>query len=143
MFKSVAKIGALVFALGIVAYVSHRITLGPEAYCKTSSIAESWPADRAYKATVLMRDCNLNESISYSVRVDAFSPPPRLGWFAVLELESDTRPEPPKVKWSTARQLNIVSETRALGGRLSQQVGDDLTIIRTFLPVSPGDAANY
>ena len=79
MFKSVAKIGGFVFALGIVAYVSHWMTLGSAAYCKTSSIAESWTADRAYKATVLMKDCNLSESISYSVRSRRFLAAPATG----------------------------------------------------------------
>ncbi len=70
-----ATVGTLIAAVGVTAYVTHWITAGPEQYCKTTSTAESWAPDRAYKATVFKKDCNSGESIFYSVRVDAFSPP--------------------------------------------------------------------
>jgi hypothetical protein len=145
--RSFAKISAVIFALGvtayITAYISHWLMLGPEAYCKTSSIAESWAPDHAYKATVLKKDCNLSESVFYSIRVDSFSPPERIAWFTVRELENDTRPEPPNLTWSTARQLKIMSTTKTLSGRLSEHVGDDLTIERVFSPLTPDAFPNY
>lgn len=145
-WRSYAKISAVILALGVTAYISHRMTLGPEAYCETSSIAESWAPDRAYKATVFKKDCNLGESIFYSIRVDAFSPPERMAWFTVRELENDAWPAPPelpKVTWSAARQLEIVSGTKTLGGQLSELAGDNLTIIRIFSPLTPDAFPNY
>jgi len=142
-WRSYAKVSAVIFALGATAYISHWMTLSPEAYCKTSSIAESWAPDHAYKATVLKKDCNLSESLFYSIRIDAFSPPGRMPWFTLLELENDTRPEPPKVTWGAARQLEIVSATETLSGRLSEHLGDDLTVMRIFSPLSPNAFPNY
>jgi hypothetical protein len=90
-------------ALCATAYISHWMTLAPEAKCKTSTVAENWTPDHAYKATVLEKDCNLSETISYSIRVDAFSPPERVAWFTLRELENDARPEAPQVTWTAAR----------------------------------------
>src|ERR1700746_3846190 len=86
---------ALVVVAGLTAYWPHWIPLGPERYCKTSSTAESWAPDRAYKATVFKKDCNLGESIFYSVRVDAFSPPERHSFFTTRQLEADVWPDEP------------------------------------------------
>jgi hypothetical protein len=141
-----AKVGALIVVVGLTAYVTHWITAGPEQYCKTYATAESWAPDRAYKATVFKKDCNLGESIFYSVRVDAFSPPERMAWFTTRELEADVRPDqprPPELTWSTARQLEITTVTTTLGGRLTEHVGDGLTIVRVFNAAKPDAFPNF
>jgi hypothetical protein len=139
-WRAFAKVGAVITVVGVTAYVTHWVTLGPEQYCKTSSTAESWAPDRAYRATVLKKDCNLGESIFYSVRVDAFSPPERSAWFTTRELEADVwpdQPRPPELTWTTPRQLEITMVTMTLGGRLTEHVGDSLTIVRIFNAAKP------
>ena len=141
-----AKVGALIAVVGLTAYGTHWITLGPEQYCKTSSTAESWAPDRAYKATMFKKNCNLGESIFYSVRVDAFSPPERTSWFTNRELEADVWPEeprPPGLIWTTPRQLEITMVTTTLGGRLTEHIGDDLTIVRIFNATKPDAFPNF
>jgi hypothetical protein len=130
---------------GLTAYVTHWITLGPEKYCGTSSTAETWGPDRAYKATVFKKDCNLGETIFYSVRVDAFSPPERFAWFTIRELEADLQgqPRPPELIWSTPRQLEITMATRTVDGRLTESIGDDLTIVCIFDAAQPGAFPNW
>jgi hypothetical protein len=142
-WRTFAKIGAVIAVINLAAYVSHWATLGPEANCKTSSMAESWAPDHGYKATVLEKDCNLGESILYSVRLDAFSPPERTAWFTTRELETDDRAQPPELDWSSARQLEITMATRTLGGRLTEHVGDHLTIVRVFSAAKPDAFPNF
>jgi hypothetical protein len=145
-WRTYARVGALIAVVGVTAYVAHWITAGPEQYCKTTSTAESWAPDRAYKATVFRKNCNLGESIFYSVRVDAFSPPERAAWFTTRQLEADVwpdRPRPPGLTWSTPRQLEIAVTTRTLGGRLTEHVGDSLTIVRVFDAEEPDAFPNF
>jgi hypothetical protein len=141
-----AKLSALVAVVGLTAYITHWITLGPEQYCRTTSTSESWSPDRAYKATVLKKDCNLGESTFYSVRVDAFSLPERMAWFTTRELEADVWPEaplPPDLGWSTPRQLEITMTTTTLGGRVYEHVGDGLTIVRIYNAAKPNTFPNF
>jgi hypothetical protein len=135
-YKAAVAWFASAIALVLTAYVTHWITLEPRPDCKTSPTAESWAPDRAYKATVFKKDCNMSESIFYSVRVDAFSPPERHSFFTTRELEAAvwSEPLPPELTWSTPRQLEITMATARLGGRLTERVGDSLTIIRIFEP---------
>ncbi len=146
-WRTYATVGALIVVAGLTAYVTHWVTLGPEQYCKTSSTAESWAPDRAYKATVFKKDCNLGESIFYSVRVDAFSPPERGAWFTTRELEPGVvwpdQPQPPDLTWSTPRQLEITMTTTTLGGRLTEHVGGSLTIVRIFDAAKPAAFPNF
>src|SRR5215467_255827 len=78
-----------VAVIGLTAFITHWRTLGFEWYCKTTSTTETWSPDRAYQVTLLKKDCHQGESIFYSVRVHAFSPPNRTGWF--LTPNSDRR----------------------------------------------------
>jgi len=145
-WRTYTKVGAIIAVVGLTAYATHWITLGPEKYCKTSSTAESWAPDRAYKATVFKKDCNLGESIFYSVRVDAFSPPERTPWFTNRELEADVWPEeprPPNLIWTTPRQLEITMATKRLDGRLTEHIGNELTIVRIFNAMKPDAFRNF
>jgi hypothetical protein len=144
-WRTFAKLGAFIAVVGLTAYFTHWITLGPEQYCKTSSLAEKWAPDHAYKATVFKKDCNLGESVFYSVRVDAFSPPERMAWFTTRELEADVLepPRPPDLSWSNPRQLEITMTTTTLGGQLTEHVGDGLTIVRIFNATNPDAFPNF
>jgi hypothetical protein len=131
-YKTTIAWFASAIALVLTAYVTHWITLGPQPDCKTSSTAESWAPDGAYKATVFKKNCNMDESIFYSVRVDAFSPPERYSFFATRQLEGPDHPPPPELTWSTPRQLEITMTTARLSGRLTERVGDSLAIVRIY-----------
>jgi hypothetical protein len=134
-WKPFAKAGALLLAFAATAYSSYYVTRPAAANCKTSTLAELWtPSDHAYKATLLKKDCNLGESIFYSVRIDALSPPAERGWYTIREIEGDAWPipdAPPQVVWVAARQLEITMDTKALHGRLTEKI-DDLTVVRVF-----------
>jgi len=78
--------------------------------------------------------------------VDAFSPPERMAWFTTRELEADVwpdQPQPPELARSTPRQLEITVATTTLGGRLTEHVGDDLTIVRIFNAAKPDAFPNF
>ncbi len=113
--------------------------------CVTSSQAEIWTPDRAYKATLSKKDCNMSESIFYSVRVDAVSP--RAGrpkWFTIRNIDTDEYPEnPPQLAWAAARQLEITMPTRTLRGTVTEHVGDDLVVARVFAATKPDAFPNY
>src|SRR5713226_1222384 len=98
------------FALATLGAVQLAWGLLPSSLtCVTASQAEIWAPDRAYKATLSKKDCDMSESIFYSVRIDAVSPPVgRPKWFTVRELDTDERPEhPPQLTWAAPRQLEI------------------------------------
>src|SRR5262249_31665445 len=101
--------------LGFLWGITHWRTLGFEWYCKTTSTTESWPPDRAYKATVLEKDCHQGERIFYSVRVHALLPPaPPRQLTTTLELDGGEWPGaigPPDLSWSNPGQLEITMTT--------------------------------
>ncbi|HWE76716.1 MAG TPA: hypothetical protein VG328_26355 [Stellaceae bacterium] len=134
--------GAIVLAaIGVTAYVTSAFMRSPDYYCTTKPITELWTSDRAYKATLFEKNCNSGESLFYSVRVDAFSPPLRRGWFNNTEIEYDARYDvadsPPALRWATPRQLEIKMKTYTLSGTLKSHNGDDLTMVRIFEPEAP------
>jgi hypothetical protein len=136
-WRSFAKGIAFIAALALTVVLTQRITIwltaGPEQYCKTAATEESWAPDRTYKATVLKKDCNMGESISYSVRLDALSTPERREWFTVRQLETDAPyPSSPTLSWITPQQLEITMATGTLDGRLTEQVDDHLVVTRIF-----------
>src|ERR1700761_8538651 len=111
------QVSVVIVSIGLTSCITRWLTLEPEHYCKTSPAGESWAPDRAYKATVLQKNCNLYESVFYSVRVDGFSTPERTAWFTTTELEvDDDHTQPPELVWGTPRQLEIAVTTTALSG---------------------------
>jgi hypothetical protein len=117
-----------------------------ESNCSTATIATTWSPDRAYQASMLEKNCNMGESLFYSVRIDAKSPPLRRGWFVPgYELENDlVHPTtPPSMKWATDRRLEIDVATRTLAGSLELSSGDDLTVVRNYVPAERGAHPNY
>jgi len=134
----------LVGVIALTAYASSYIARLPESNCHTTPVSDLWSDDRAYKATVLVKNCNLDETIFYSVRIDAYSPPLRLGWSTHEVIESDERPfEVPTVRWKEPRTLAIEMETKTLRGSIELHVGDDLTIVRTYIAKTPEAFPNY
>ena len=86
----------------------------------------------------------MEETIIYSIRIDAFSPPLRLAWFTTRNIENDERPkQPPKLLWITSRQLEITTTTRTVNGMLAEHVGDDLIVVRKFVASKPDAFPNF
>lgn len=134
----------IVALIAVTVYTTSYLARLPESNCSTSPVSELWSEDRVYKATILMKDCNMGETIFYSVRVDAYPPPPRRGWFTKREIDNDERPsEPPAVRWEAPRTLLIEMKTRTLVGSMREHVGDDLTIVRVFAAQAPDAFPNY
>jgi hypothetical protein len=131
-------------AIALLVYLTSYIARLPESNCTTSPASEIWSPDRAYKATLLVKDCNLSETIFYSIRVDAYSPPLSTGFFTHEVIEDDERPsEPPTVRWDTPRKLAVEMKTRTLHGTVQRHSGDDLTIVRTYIARQPDAFPNY
>jgi hypothetical protein len=133
--------------LRIVWYVARL----PESNCSSMPIGTFWNADRAFKATLLEKNCNGGETLFYSVRVDAFSPPLHGSWFIPgyeLEGDNDWPRTVPTVRWTTPRQLDIEVNTASIAGSISSLVhtsyvvgsggkidpSDDLTVVRKYFP---------
>jgi hypothetical protein len=134
------KLLVLLSAFILTIYATSYISKLPESNCTTSPISSLWSDDRAYEATILKMDCNMSETIFYSVRIDAFSPPLREAWFTKQEIESDEFPvpsEPPSIRWIDSRHLEITMKTKTIGGMLNEHVGHDLIITRTYIASSP------
>ena len=131
--------GLFVFGLiAIAVYVTSYVARLPESNCSTSLVSELPSEDQAYNATVLVKDCNLGETIFYSVRIDARSPLQHRGWFTTYEIEDDERPDgPPELRWEAPRTLVIERSTRTLAGSIRRHIGDDLTLVRNFRAKAP------
>lgn len=112
--------------------------------CTSALLTEMWSADRAYSAALHKKDCNQGESILYSVRVDAHSPPLRIDWSSNYELRNDKYPDQaPSLLWRSDRELEITVKTRTLRGKLQVNAGDDLTITEAYDPSDPNAFPNY
>jgi hypothetical protein len=138
-------IGACALAGAVLIYVTAYLARCPEPKCETTSVSAHWAPDRAYKATLLKKSCNLDETLFYSVRIDAYSPPLERAWFVPgYELENDTYPDPaPNLRWSSPRQLEVVVATRTMAGTVTLHTGEDLTFVRTYAPREPSAFPNY
>jgi hypothetical protein len=143
--KRLLIIGACTLAGAVIIYVTAYLARPPEPNCETTSVSVRWAPDKAYKATLLRKSCNHDESLFYSVRIDAYSPPLGRAWFVPgYELENDQYPEhPPIMRWSSPRQLEVVVVTRTMAGTIARHVGEDLTFARTYAPREPGAFPNY
>lgn len=142
--RTLMKVALFLGGVAVVIYITAYVARLPESNCSTKSVSEIWSEDRAYKATILLKNCNIGETLFYSVRVDARSPPLRLAWFTNREIEDDERPsEPPKVRWQSPRALLIEMTTRTTEGTIRESVGDDLTIIRRFSAKEPRAFPNF
>jgi hypothetical protein len=144
--KRIAKILGVVGAVGLVVWLAVcavwvivYIARLPESNCNTTPISEYFAPDRAYKATMLEKDCNREETFFYSVRIDAYSPPlSTAAFWPGFELESDTiEQNPPVVRWAAPRRLEILVKTHAIAGTLTNHVGQDLILVRTYEPSTP------
>src|SRR5882757_9721357 len=138
MIRRIVSVVLVAALVAVTAYVTSWLARGPEQYCSTAPVMEFWSGDRAYKATLLIKNCNKDESIFYRVRVDAMSPPLKYGWFKYLDLDDDERPNaPPLVRWDRPRLLSIEMQTRTLRGSIVQNVGEDLSTSVTYVAKEP------
>jgi hypothetical protein len=143
--KRASLIGIVALLIAVGLYVTVFVARLPESNCKRTTVSELWAPDRAYKATLLKKSCNSGESLSYSIRIDAYAPPLPRAWFVPgVELEDDSYPTgDPAFQWAGPRRLEVVVSTRVLTGSLTTHVGDDLTVIRTYKPREPQAFPNY
>jgi len=115
------------FALTI--YATYYVATIRERICTTASVTSLWSGDRAYEATLLKKDCNHEETIFYSVRIDKPHE-----WFMIQDVEEDGYPTPavqPHLKWS-AHRLQIDIPARSLRGSYEHREGD-LSVVRSWV----------
>jgi hypothetical protein len=153
-YKRAATIALAVLFCAFILRVTWYVARLPESNCSSKSVAESWNEDRAFKATLIEKNCNAGETLFYSVRVDAHSPPLRNGWsIPGYELEGDeTWPRKiPTLRWVTPGELEISVNTEAIGGTLTNTVhsayvgpsginhdpSDDFFVVRKYVPARP------
>jgi hypothetical protein len=139
VFTRIATILAVVIAVWLIVRVTSYIARLPESNCVTTPASEYFAPDRAYKATVLEKNCNKGETFFYSVRIDGYPPPLSTAWFIPgFELESDQGGQNrPEVHWAAPRRLEVLVKTHALAGTLTNHVGQDLILVRTYEPSGP------
>jgi hypothetical protein len=122
------KFAALVSAFALTIYLTSYISRLPESNCTTSPVSELWSSDKNYKATLLKKDCNLSETIFYSVRIDKPG-----AWFLRVELEEDPYPaqaSEPAMRWDM-HKLEIDIPAEKFSGSIEHREGN-LTIVRTY-----------
>jgi hypothetical protein len=124
MIRRIVLVAMVAALMAITAYITSWLARGPEPDCSTEAAKEFWSQDRAYKAALLIKNCNLGESILYRIRVDAMSPPLKRGWFQYIDLDNDERPDAlPSIRWDGPRWLSIEMQTRTLRGSIVQNTG--------------------
>jgi hypothetical protein len=126
--KNWLKFAALASAFALTILLTSYVSRLPESNCATEPVSTLWTNDRAYKATLLKKDCNRSEPIFYSVRID------RPGdWFLRVEIEEDPYPAQalePAMKWDSHKlEIEIPAET--FTGSIERHEGA-LTIVRTY-----------
>src|ERR1700728_4807471 len=153
-YKRAAKIILAVLFCAFALRVTWYIARLPESNCSSKPVAESWNEDHAFKATLIKKNCNAGETLFYSVRVDAHSPPLHSGWFVPgYELEADeTWPRQiPSFRWVTPRELGVTVNTGTVSGTVTNTVhspyvgpsgikqdpSDDLLVVRKYVPLHP------
>ncbi len=142
--KGWLKTAGVVCAVVLGGYVISFVSRLPESNCSTKQVSEVPSPDHAYKATLQLKNCNMGESLFYSVEIEARSPPAKFAWRNRYELEDDEYPgHAPTVTWATNRRLEIVLKTLTLSGSVQVHTGDDLTVVRRYLPSAPNTFPNY
>jgi hypothetical protein len=112
----------------------------PEWNCKTRPVDEVWSSDKAFKATILRKACNVDETVFYNVRIDSLGSATTKRWFIPgYELENDDdHPEhAPKLRWTKLHELEAIVRTETLSGKLTVRSADDFVFVRTYLPSKP------
>jgi len=127
------KFVALVFAFALTIFLTSYISRLPESHCATGAISSLWSSDQVYKATLLRKDCNLGETVFYSVRIDKPG-----GWFLRVEIEEDPNPaqsSEPTMRWDS-HKLEVDIPAEAFSGSLERREGD-LTVVRSYIHPKP------
>ena len=113
------KLAALVFTFALTIYLTFYISRLPESNCTTAPVSSSWSDDRAYHPSE--EDCNLGETVFYSVRVNK----PGV-WFLGVEVEQSPFPDQaiePAMKWD-AHKLEIDIPATTLSGSIERREGE-------------------
>lgn len=112
--------------------------------CELSTLETEFSADKMYKATLLRRNCNLGEPVTYFVRLDYIGSESGSGWsIPGFELENDEYSYVnPELHWINQRKLEVLVHTRTLGGHLTRNIGADLIFVRSYAPKEPQSFPN-
>jgi len=127
------KLVALAFTFALAIYLTSYFSRLPESNCTTGPVSSSWSSDSAYKATLLKKDCNLGETVFYSVRIDKPE-----AWFFRVEIEEDPNPaqaSEPAMRWDS-HKLEVDIPAEAFSGSIERREGD-LTVVRSYVRPKP------
>lgn len=147
--RIVSILGAIVAAYSIGHEVGRPSRTGgqnwPNLYgCKLEIVGRYASDDKVDMATLLRRDCDLGEHITYFLRMDiAARDPMRSGWWSAFELQNDVYPKRhPTVEWTGIHTVQVTVSTRTLQGRVISNAGYDIEIVRIYEPREPGAFPN-
>jgi hypothetical protein len=153
------KLATLGSAFAITIYLTSYISRLPESNCTTSPFTVAWSDDLIYEAIMLKKDCNLGESIFYSVKIhkqpdqagdytdkslkgerssDLMQWTKSKGWFFVVNIEAEAYPggppTPPVMKWESHKlRIDIASNILSGSIELQQRQTGDLTVVRSYI----------
>ena len=133
--KIIIKSTFVVAVLSAIIFLTHHFSR-PDWNCSINSVGQLWSVDRLFKATILRKSCNLDETVFYSVRLDFVGTPSSPASFIPgIELENDQfTPENPILNWSNGHKLEITISTKLMSGTLEDHLNNDLVIIRKYVP---------
>jgi hypothetical protein len=118
-------VAALWLALRATWYVARL----PDSNCIRHSVSETRSTDPQYSATLTEKNCNVGETLFYSVTIVTPG-----GVIRDLPLESDLmRPPSPTLRWVDPHTLGVTVSTGTLSGVLTEHWADGLTLVRTFV----------
>jgi hypothetical protein len=133
------KVGVVAVAFLVTIYATSYFSRLPESNCTTSEVLSISSADHLFKATLLLKECNIAETVFYSVRVEKAGGATDRGWFLIAEIEQDpypARPSEPRLRWHE-HKLGIEIPAKAYKGFIERRVQDDLTIVRSYVAANP------
>lgn len=121
--------------LAVTIYLTSYIARLPESNCSTAQLQDFWSADRRYRSVLMKKECNLGETIFYSVRLETSGKPRLEGWYVVLNIEGEggIDEDEPSVEWISPNTLEIKSTTGTLKGTIERRI-EEVTIIRSYRP---------
>jgi len=132
-------------AIPVVFVAVFWFALNREGGCTSSIIKQEFSVDKMYKATLLKKDCNIGESITYSIRFDSVGSSVEGGWFIpCFELENDEYPESiPEMRWTDQHRLEVRVRTRTLSGQLTRNINNNLIFSRSYIPKDPSTLPQF
>jgi len=107
--------------------------------CQLNIVANYPNDDGSDVATILRRNCNMEENVTYFLRLNFGPRPGSDGWWNITELENDAYPEgDPSAVWTNNSILQVTISTKALSGTLVWDTGSNIVVTKTYKPRKPG-----